>query len=216
MADFLRGERGGGYYRRLLTEAGNPCGGPQDIVAGAVLRYLMRKTTPGDVLDLGAGFGRHAFLFAISGVPVHCVDLDPERVEKLNAIAARERLPLRAEVRDIEEGISGSYAVIVCSFVHHYLSAGRGIDLIREMQAHTLTGGLNAVAAVTRDGDFFQETEHCDAPKGLCYFSRGELRTYYRDWEILDSSEYAGAMAQRKSNGEHYVNVSAYVLAQKP
>lgn len=210
------GERGGGYYRRLLEEMGNPYGGPQEIVAQAVLHYLAGKTAEGDVLDIGTGFGRHAFLFAISGTPVHCIDRDPNHVAKLNAIAARERLHLSAEVRDLErEEISGSYAIIVCTFVHHYLSEARGKLLLSEIQTHTLPGGMNAVAAVTTEGDFYQKTEGGGVPKGRCYFTRGELRTHYSGWRLVSSDEYRSVMAQQRPDGSPYINVSAYVLAQK-
>lgn len=210
-------ERSGGYYRRLVEEMGNPYGGPQEIVTQAVLHYLAGKTAAGGVLDIGAGFGRHAFLFAISGTPVHCIDQESERMAKLNAIAARERLPLSAEVRDMEkEEIFGAHAIIVCAFLHHYLSEKRGRDLLSEMQAHTLPGGLNAVAAVTTEGDFYLETEEADAPMGLCYFTRGELRAYYPDWRVISFNEYRSVMAQQKADGLPYINVSAYLLAQKP
>lgn len=209
-------ERGGGYYRRLIEEMGNPYDGPQEIVTQAVLHYLAGKTATGGVLDIGAGFGRHAFLFAISGTSIHCIDREPERMAKLNTIAARERLPISAEVRDMEkEEISGSYAIIVCTFLHHCLSAKRGKDLLSEMQAHTLPGGLNAVAAVTAEGDFYRKTEEAGTPMGLCYFTKGELRAYYTDWRRISSDEYRSVMAQRKADGSPYINVSAYLLAQK-
>jgi len=209
-------ERGGGYYRRLVEEMKNPYGGPQEIVVQAVLHYLAEKTR-GSVLDIGAGFGRHALMFAISGAPVHCIDYESERMTKLNAIAARERLPLSAEVRDLEkEEIPGAHAVIICAFLHHYLSGNRGRDLLLEMQAHTLPGGLNAVAAITTEGDFYLETEGADTPNGLCYFARGELRACYPDWRIISFNEYRSVMAQQKIDGSPHINVSAYLLAQKP
>lgn len=56
------------------------------------------------VLDVAAGRGRHALLFAAAGWPVRAVDRDPGRMAALAAIAGRLDWPVTTEVRDLEHG----------------------------------------------------------------------------------------------------------------
>ena len=55
-------------------------------------------------LDVACGRGRHALFLAAAGSMVRAVDRDADRVERLNALARRLRLPLDAEVADLENG----------------------------------------------------------------------------------------------------------------
>ena len=55
-------------------------------------------------LDVACGRGRHALLLASAGNSVRAIDRDPSRVERLRAIARGLRLPLDAEVVDVERG----------------------------------------------------------------------------------------------------------------
>lgn len=56
------------------------------------------------VLDVAAGNGRHARLFAAAGWPVTAIDRDAERMAALAAEAARRHWPLTTVVRDLETG----------------------------------------------------------------------------------------------------------------
>jgi len=76
----------------------------------------------GRALDVACGRGRHALWLAECGLTTLAVDRDPEAIRELNEAARERRLPLRAEVRDLEGGetsFQGStFDVIV---VVHYL-----------------------------------------------------------------------------------------------
>ena len=76
----------------------------------------------GRALDVACGRGRHALWLAEYGLTTLAVDRDPEAIRELNEAARERRLPLRAEVRDLEGGetsFQGStFDVIV---VVHYL-----------------------------------------------------------------------------------------------
>jgi SAM-dependent methyltransferase len=76
----------------------------------------------GRALDVACGRGRHALWLAARGLTTLGVDHDAEAIRELNDIARERRLPLRAEVRDLETAAApfhGSiYDVIV---VVHYL-----------------------------------------------------------------------------------------------
>lgn len=78
------------------------------------------------VLDVAAGRGRHARLFAAAGWPVTAIDRDEGRLAALAAEAARRRWPLTTVVRDIEAGDAnlGDAAwdlVVVTHYLHRPL-----------------------------------------------------------------------------------------------
>lgn len=78
------------------------------------------------VLDVAAGSGRHARLFAAAGWPVTAVDRDASRIAALAADAARRQWPLTALVRDLETGAAdlGDAAwdlIVVTRYLHRPL-----------------------------------------------------------------------------------------------
>jgi rhodanese-related sulfurtransferase len=78
----------------------SPPAGPSSwLVAGASLVPPGART-----LDVACGRGRHALFLAAAGSMVRAVDRDAARVERLNALARRLRLPLDADVAELENG----------------------------------------------------------------------------------------------------------------
>ena len=76
----------------------------------------------GRALDVASGRGRHAIWLAERGYSTIAFDRDEDAIRELNDVAHERRLPLRAEVRDLESGEDpfrgAAYDVIV---VVHYL-----------------------------------------------------------------------------------------------
>ena len=77
-------------------------------------------------LDVACGRGRHALLLADAGFMVRAIDRDAERMEELDALGRRLRLPLDAEAVDLENGDvdlgSGDWGlVIVFNYLHRPL-----------------------------------------------------------------------------------------------
>jgi rhodanese-related sulfurtransferase len=77
-------------------------------------------------LDVACGRGRHALFLASAGSMVRAVDRDPARVDRLNALARRLRLPLDAVVADLETGAadlgeSEWELILVFSYLHRPL-----------------------------------------------------------------------------------------------
>ncbi|MGE0363268.1 MAG: rhodanese-like domain-containing protein [Vicinamibacterales bacterium] len=74
------------------------------------------------VLDVAAGRGRHALLFAAAGCPVTAVDRDAAAMARLDRIAAAMGHPVTTAVVDLEAGAVdfgiGAYDLVV---VTHYL-----------------------------------------------------------------------------------------------
>jgi len=76
----------------------------------------------GSALDVACGRGRHALWLAERGLTTLALDRDADAVRELNDLARDRRLPLSAEVRDLEGHprpfLGASFDVIV---VVHYL-----------------------------------------------------------------------------------------------
>ena len=76
----------------------------------------------GRALDVACGSGRHALWLAEHGLTTLAVDRDADAIRELNEAARAHRLPLRADVRDLEDGSNpfggSTFDVIV---VVHYL-----------------------------------------------------------------------------------------------
>ncbi len=76
----------------------------------------------GEVLDLACGSGRHSLLLAAAGFAVRAVDADASKVERLASLTARLRLPVRAEVLDLEQqGVDLGRGAFDLILVIHYL-----------------------------------------------------------------------------------------------
>lgn len=77
-------------------------------------------------LDVACGRGRHALFLASAGSMVRAVDRDPARVDRLNTLARRLRLPIDAVVADLETGRadlgeSEWELILVFSYLHRPL-----------------------------------------------------------------------------------------------
>ena len=76
----------------------------------------------GRALDVASGRGRHAIWLAERGYTTLALDRDEEAIRELNDVARQRRLPLHAEVRDLE-GRAGPFgpAVFDVILVFNYL-----------------------------------------------------------------------------------------------
>jgi SAM-dependent methyltransferase len=142
----------------------------------------------GRALDVACGRGRHAIWLAEQGLITVALDRDPVAIREVNDLAQARRLPIRAEVRDLELGddpfAASSYDVIL---VVHYLHRPLFPALVNALAP----GGLLVYETFTRaqaargrptNPDFLLEP--------------GELADLVRPLEVLVSREgdYDGRM----------------------
>lgn len=80
-------------YRELDADSASP--------ALVLSRYAHLLPEQGKALDLAAGLGANARFLARHGLETHAWDLSAIAMEKLTAVAQRQGLPLRCEVRDV-------------------------------------------------------------------------------------------------------------------
>jgi tellurite methyltransferase len=152
---------------------------------------------PGTALDLACGAGRNALWLAERGWVVTAVDGTGMAIEVLRSRAAQRRLPVTAQLADLE---AHQYAITPCSWdliiICYYLQR----DLIEPAKLGVVPGGLLIIIVhLAETGE--PPTKHRLGPR--------ELKDYFRGWEILHSYEgWPSDPAHRRSVAE--------VVARKP
>src|SRR3954451_1291486 len=61
----------------------------------------MKENNPKKILDLGSGHGRDALFFASNGIEVDSLDYSATAIEILDKMAKEKRLPIKAQVFDV-------------------------------------------------------------------------------------------------------------------
>jgi tellurite methyltransferase len=164
-------------------------------------RVIAPLIRPGDaVLDLGCGEGRDSVFFAGLGAMVTGVDLATGGLDKAQRLA-RQRL---VRVRWIEGGMTealpaGRFDLIFsCGSIHYVPRAERG-PLFGRLTTMTRPGGHQAHLVFT--------DRHVHEEKGeiVDYFTAGELREAFVEWQVLRSGERMISCAQDGSAHGHSV-----------
>lgn len=176
---------------------------PRDIVYD-----LLKYKTSGTVLDLGAGFGRHALFLADKGFEVTAVEIEKDRLERIESQAEKLGVRIPTIQSDVAQFVpDGSYDVILSTMVLHFLGKDGVRQAITTMQSHTNSEGLNVVSAYTNEN-----------PTGLrpYLFASGELKKLYEGWEILEYEEALGDEIENPKDGGPSRRYSAKLIARKP
>lgn len=148
---------------------------------------------PGRALDLACGTGRNALWLAEQGWKVTAVDINVAAIESLNAEARRHGLAIETKVSDLEKdrfaiGPESWDLILTCRYFQR--------NLLEPARIGLRSGGLIAAIALL------------EAPGKTSPFRvlRGELKTHFADWKVLQAYEESGA-------GSHLL---AGILAEKP
>lgn len=181
---------------------------PESIVVEA-----LKHINTGKILDIGSGEGRHALFLAEKGFDVHAIDISEESIKKLREQAEKRGLEIKAEVADLTRiQLDNFYDMIICSYVNHHLSTNEALFMVDEIKIHTNHGGLNIIAAFTKNSDLFGEDITTDR-----YFPETqELGTLYNDWEILEHREEESKAKVIHDDGSSMYNLASFLIAKKP
>lgn len=106
--------------------------------------------------------------------------------------------------------LQGEFDYIVATVVLMFLMPQRVPDVIADMQAHTAAGGYNLIVSAMDTADF-----PCPMPFPF-KFKEGELKDYYRDWELVEYKEELGAMHAKDENGNPIRFKFVTMLAKRP
>ncbi|HXY39404.1 MAG TPA: rhodanese-like domain-containing protein [Vicinamibacteria bacterium] len=191
----LRVLSGGMAHWRGAREHGPgiPIGPSEWLVSNALLAPRGART-----LDVACGRGRHALLLAAAGSLVRAVDRDRARVDQLDAVARRLRLPIEARQVDLEQpgcslGEGQWELILVFDFLHR--------PLFPALVAALAPGGVLLYETFTREHG--QRHGRPSRPEHL--LEPGELPRLVSPLEVV-----------RRREGEFGGRYLASVAARKP
>lgn len=119
-------------------------------------------------------------------------------------------MDLQAGTYDINSAsLEQDYDWIISTVVFMFLERERVPAIIRNMQEQTRPGGYNLIVAA-------MDTEDAPCPMNFSFtFGVGELKEYYRDWELVKYNEDFGQLHKRDENGHFLKMRFATMLARK-
>lgn len=175
----------------------------------AALPYL----AGGQALDVGCGTGRNSLFLSQNGFDVEAWDVNANSIAKLNEIIAAEQIEnIFTQTRDLNQNpsIERDYDFICCTVVMMFLQPQTIATLLNNMQSATLAQGFNLIVCAMNTEDYPAQQDFPFA------FQTGELKHYYRDWNILKYNEDVGHLHRLDVNGQPIAQRFATLLAQKP
>ncbi len=115
--------------------------------ANWLVEHASVRPSAGDALDVASGSGRNARWLAAQGFRTLAIDRDPMSIAGIRRLAEDGRLPLRAEVVDLETGgatlpVSAFDVVVVVHYLHR--------PLFPSLKAALRPGGILVYETFTR------------------------------------------------------------------
>ena len=171
--------------------------------------------SPGTVLDLGAGDGRHALYLASHGFQVRAVDASPSALEKLKALAAEKELSIETELADAARyTIDKRYDVVIVALLFQCLDEESSLRLLKQIQGQTQPGGINVIHVFTKTGDRYRLDQTEDP--GAFYPDDGWLSQQYKDWALIEfNSSSSPLIGKFNEDGSPMMSVVERVIARK-
>ena len=156
------------------------------------------------LLDLGSGEGRNAVYFAKNGFDVTAVDISLPGLEKTKRYAEEVAVKVKTIHADIiTYEPEDTYDVIFSTGALHYLPPEVRKIRFRHYRKSTSSGGINAFSVFVRK-PFIPRAP--DAEGTSHAWRSGELMSYYRDWEIVYSTEEIFNCMSSGTPHKHAVN----------
>ena len=178
------------------------------------VRYLCEQKLiePCKVLDLGSGRGRNSFYLAQQGYDVTAVDINEQHIQAIEFVKKQAGITnIHTSLYDINSHqIQGDYDLIISTVVFMFLQRDKVADIVADMQAHTFTGGVNLIVCAVETPDAQSELIPFN-----CYLKPGELKEYYKDWDILKYNENPGHLHKADAQGNLIKLNFATLIAKK-
>lgn len=134
-------------YDKLYGETRDALGAPSDVFVAFFEGYERRNAR---VLDVGCGQGRDALFIARRGHRVVGVDLSPNGIRDLQAVAEAEHLPVEGTVADITRFTPpGLFDIVLIDRTLHMLDAGARAAVLSGLLDHVAPDGRVLIADET-------------------------------------------------------------------
>jgi len=135
----------------------------------------------GRVLDLGCGLGNLSLAAARRGSTVTAIDASPTAVDRINAVARQENLPVHPLCADLSTyAITRQYDTIIAIGLLMFFSRTRALAMLSDIQSQVAPGGhavINTLIEGTSYMDMFE-------PGNFCLLARGELEQLFAGWTL--------------------------------
>lgn len=136
----------------------------------------------GKVLDLGCGLGNLSLAAGRRDSTVTAIDASPTAVDRINAVAREENLPVRALCEDLSTyAITRQYETVIAIGLLMFFSRPRALAMLADIQRHVVPGGhaiVNTLIEGTTYMDMFE-------PGNYCLLARGELEQLFSGWTLV-------------------------------
>lgn len=173
-------------------------------------RRLLGARTP-RVIDLGMGRGRDMIFLGRRGFRVFGVDRWDAAMERGRRRAARLGLRFPMAVADLRGyRFPHPFDVVFSSTTLNCLPPAERPRRFESFQRGTRPGGLHAINVFVRGQGLGPGPE---AEPLLAPYRRGELRSYYRDWDVLEAR---GLVFPCASPGPAHRHAVEAIVARKP
>jgi len=168
---------------------------------------ILKFKKSGTVLDLGVGEGRNAIFLAKKGFNVIGVDISKTGIKKFLEMAKNLNVKVKGVVENITKfKFERNYDVILSIATLHFLKREEIEKLIQQMKFHTTKNGLNIITVFTED----------NPSKDFLYlFKKTELKSFYRDWEIIEYKEFLTSSEKHGKEGKPHKHALAILIARK-
>jgi tellurite methyltransferase len=187
---------------------------PDEYVLGTTpstfARSLRAVLVPGArVLELGCGEGRDSVFFARCGCDVTAVDVSAAGLRKGERLARWARVDVRWVHADAARYLpAGPFDLVYSCGAIHYVPRRARRGLLARVKALTRPAGLHAHLVFTDRAVYVEKNERID------YFTAGELRGAYADWQI--SRDVHGTITCDRDGRPHVHGVEEVVARRPP
>lgn len=163
-------------------------------------------------VDIGAGEGRDAVLFAEDGLGTLAIDIAPNGLQKATRLAREKEVDLRLDLGDVNTlTLSGTFDLIYSIGTIQYVEPANRRTWFDHLQEHTAPGGINSLFAFVDDPEL---TPAPDWGTNEYLYDPGDLPKYYAGWEILYSRSFI--FDDDSSGAPHKHAAEEYIFGKPP
>lgn len=178
-------------------------------LAETALEFAPKREAPAAV-DLGAGEGRDAVHLAEEGYGVLAVDVVPNGLEKAERLADERGVTIQTRQADVNDLQFAAVDVVYSCGALQYLRPENRERQFGRFKHDTTPGGIHVMFAFVEHPDVSEAPDWGDNEH---FYERGELRSYYDDWEILAEDEF---VFEDDSGGEPHRHAVETLVARNP
>lgn len=162
---------------------------------------------PGNILDVGSGYGRNDIYLASLGWKVTALDIDKNATNHIDEVSKAQNLNIRTVTASINSYVTDQrFDSILCLMTLHFLNKDdirKSIDFIQD---HTNVGGLNVITVFTNK----------NKPNTRPYlFKDSELNDYYTDWKVELYEENIESSVKHDTTGNIMTYIVTRLIARK-